>query len=321
MNIKVSVGKGYDIRIGKGVVVDEGLPFGFVISDENLFREYKKIIGDSYFLIKSGEGSKSLENYSSIVEELGDVDRIIAFGGGVVGDLAGFVASTYKRGVDLIQVPTSLLAMVDSSIGGKNGVNLREKKNYLGTVYQPEGVLIDPLFLEGLPKKEFRNGLAEVIKYGYLFDRPRLNRISRGINLGDNDLEKIIFDCCKAKISVVEKDEMDLGYRHVLNFGHTIGHAIELLYGLSHGEAVSVGMVKEAGLGYRLGIVGSERVEKLRDVLEVNGLPVDLPRDFDSDEVIDVMKFDKKGKFVFAFDGDNYFVEVDEAEVRRVLGR
>ena len=306
------------LTIGNGCVLKNGLPLGFVITDEKIFEEYGFLIKGKKFVIKSGEESKSIEKYVEILKNLGNIDTIIAFGGGVVGDLAGFVASTYKRGINFIQVPTSLTAMVDSSIGGKNGVNLCNKKNYVGTFYQPNETLIDPLFLKSLSKKEFSNGIAEVIKYRVLFGKPSLQRRVKRISLNDN-LKELISICVKLKMKVVKEDEKDLGYRHILNFGHTIGHAFELVYKMSHGEAISIGMVAEMGLGKTKGLFSEEKISKTKNLLEVNGLPTKFPKDFDVEEILDSLKFDKKGEFVFSFDRYHYDTKFSEDEVRNFL--
>jgi 3-dehydroquinate synthase len=268
--------------------------------------------------VPSGETSKSLEIYFEILkslERLDNINSILAIGGGVVGDIAGFVAATYKRGVPLIHVPTTLLAMVDSSIGGKNGLNLGNKKNYLGTVHQADRIIIDLSFLGTLPEKEFKNGLAEIIKYAYLFDKPSLRRMQTKVSPLDADMEKIITQCCQAKIAVVEKDPLDRGYRHVLNFGHTIGHAIELSCNLNHGEAISIGMLKEAELGEEMGFIESSELESLRNALTLNAMPIEIPKQFNLAEGIKLMAQDKKGKFVFAFSSSSYSVKLDEKKI------
>ncbi len=298
------------IKIGKGLILKQGLPKGFIITDRNIAKIYSSLINKrEKFVINPGEKSKNFANYKKILECLckSDVNQIIALGGGVVGDLAGFVASTYKRGISLIHIPTSFLAMVDSSIGGKTGINLNENKNYVGTFYQPDAVLIDPLFLKTLPKEEFRNGLAEVIKYSMVFGKPNLDNV--------ND---IIKECCKIKMKVVKKDERDKGYRHVLNFGHTIGHGIELLGKLKHGEAISIGMVKETELGELLGYVKKGRSEELKEILKLNHLPTKMPN-INVDKIIELMKKDKKGSLVFAFNKKDYNVRVSEEIVRKVI--
>lgn len=197
--------------------------------------------------------------------------------------------------------------MVDSSIGGKTGINLDEKKNYVGTFYQPDAILIDPLFLKTLPKEEFRNGIAEVIKYYGVFGKPNFDSVV-----------EIIKECCEIKVNVVEKDEKDKGYRHVLNFGHTIGHGIELLSKLKHGEAIAIGMVKEAELGELLGYVKKGKSEELKKILKLHGLPIEMPN-LNINKIIGLIKKDKKGSLVFAFNKKYYNIKVDEEIVRQVI--
>ncbi|MBS3091562.1 3-dehydroquinate synthase [Candidatus Pacearchaeota archaeon] len=317
MKIFVKTKPSYTIKIEKGLIKENGLPRGFIITDSNVYEIYKSLIKDDFFCIKSGEQSKDIDVYKEILEKIRDNDTIIAFGGGVVGDIAGFVASTYKRGVKLIHIPTTLLAMVDSSIGGKNGVNLGEKKNYIGTIYQPFEVIIDPLFLETLQEKEWQNGLSEVIKYSYLFGKPDIKKIS--LKIDSKELDKVIFDCCKSKAEVVEKDPFDSGYRHVLNFGHTIGHAIELLSGLNHGEAISIGMAKELELAVKRGITNKKDSEIIINRLKSVGLPTSIPENLDKNKIIEIMKADKKGKFIFALNKERYSVKLSEEEVRSIL--
>ncbi len=312
MIINVNASRHHNIEIKEGLVTSKGLPEGFIISDTNVARVYKNLIKGrkEIFLIKPGEKSKSFESYRKIIDKLSKIgeNAVVAFGGGVVGDLAGFVASTYKRGIDFIQIPTTLLAMVDSSIGGKNGINLGIKKNYLGTIYQPKKILVDPLFLKTLPEKELKNGIAEIIKYFAVFGKPKKDKL---INL--------IIECCKIKVKVIEKDEQDKGYRHVLNFGHTIGHAIELVCKLSHGEAISIGMAKELNLGEKIGLVEKGKAEKIKKLLLANRLPIEFPKNSNPKEILKILKADKKGKFVFAFDNKNYDIQLDERIVRDAL--
>tara|TARA_Y100000310_G_C20687703_1_gene820160 strand:+ start:91 stop:1065 length:975 start_codon:yes stop_codon:yes gene_type:complete len=311
----------HDIEIEGGLVFDNGFPKGFVITDEIMDKLYGDMITNEKYVIKGGEGNKNLDTYAEIMKKLGnfDIKRIIAFGGGVVGDIAGFVASTYKRGVPLIQVPTTFLSMVDSSIGGKNGINLEGKKNYIGTICQPEKVLIDLKFLDSLPEEEFRNGLGEVIKDSVVYGKPSIERMKKGVNKDDEDIIDIVGECCKIKSEVVEKDINDKNIRHSQNFGHTIGHAIELLSGLRHGEAVAIGMVKELKLGEELGIIEKGKSEEVKKILQINKLPFEFPDDFDVKKVFEIMKKDKKGSLVFAFDVDNYDVEVSEEKVKKFL--
>lgn len=324
MKIKVNLKNSYEIRIKEGIITNNRLPKGFVVTDWNIKEIYDNLLHrKTITVIEANEKSKSIENYCKVISGIGysDAERIIAFGGGVVGDLAGFVASTYKRGIKLIHAPTSLLAMVDSSIGGKNGVNDidRQIKNYIGTIYQPEKVIIDPLLLRTLPEEEFRNGTAEIIKYAAVFDSPILERLQRGLKATDTDLEKIIAECCKTKARVVEKDEFDKGYRHTLNFGHTIGHAIELLYQLKHGEAISIGMANELRLGSKIGLVSEKRKNKVIDALKANNLPTEFPSYFNAEKVLGIMQNDKKGGLVFAFDRSKYNVRIEEKTVEDFL--
>jgi 3-dehydroquinate synthase len=303
--------KFYEVQIGKIKFPHKGT----IITDSNLTKFYPTLINKNSIILPAGEQSKSLENYFKIVNKLEDTNTILAFGGGVIGDLAGFCASTYRRGIDLIQIPTSLLAMIDSSIGGKNGVNLGERKNYLGTIYHPDKVIIDTLFLKTLPKKEFNNGISEAIKYYLLFDSPKLEYLENP----QTNLENLIIECCKTKINVIEKEELDRGYRHLLNFGHTLGHAIELSCNLSHGEAISIGMVGELKIAQELGLIKNNKIQIAKELFKKNNLPYELPFDFDLEKAIELMKLDKKGKLVFSFDKDNYDVLVEEETIRKVL--
>jgi len=313
MNILVNIKPKYKIRIGEGIVNKKTFSKGFVITDKNVYSLYKKFIGEKYFCIEPGESSKNIDIYSKILKLLSDEDTIIAFGGGVVGDIAGFVASTYKRGIKFIQVPTTLMAMVDSSIGGKNGVDLGQKKNYVGTIYQPAEVIIDTKFLKTLSKKELKNGYAEIVKYNYLLGKPSLKELQ------GNKLKNVIYESCKAKAKTIEKDPFDLGYRHILNFGHTIGHGIELLGGLSHGEAISIGMIKELEIACKMEITSKKAVEKIRENLKLLGLPTELPKNINKNKFLDILKADKKGKFIFSINKNNYSVKISEKEIKGIL--
>ncbi len=232
-----------------------------IITDDNLNRIYgKKIISIlerenfevNIFAFQHGEKSKNLQICQSAYEELiarkfSRSDLIIALGGGVVGDLAGFVASTYLRGIDFIQIPTSLLATVDSSVGGKVAVDLPQGKNLVGSFYQPKLVIIDCELLKTLPKDFFKDGLGEVIKYGLIYDKDLFCTLMNFKNEEElfSDIDEIIYRCCDIKRRVVEKDQFDTGERMMLNFGHTIGHAIEKINGydqITHGIAVCIGM-------------------------------------------------------------------------------
>ena len=258
-------------------------------------------------VIRPGEASKKWGTLPRIFGWLvkQGFDRkscLMALGGGVVGDVTGFVASVYMRSIPYIQVPTTLLAQVDSSIGGKNGVDLPHGKNLIGTVYQPERVYIDPSVLESLPHPEFQYGLAEVIKSAVIRDGEFFQFLERRHNAvvtrDPKTLEEIISRCCRIKTEVVMADEHDRGIRRVLNFGHTVGHAIETLseYSIPHGMAVSMGMAAETALSTREGHLVSQDRARILEVLEQYGLPTQIPRHCDPDAMLAVMGVDKKNE-------------------------
>lgn len=306
------------IYINRGQAKDDLEQADYIVTDTNVANKYKSLLkGKKVIIIKPGESSKSFENYKDLAKKLKDAEEITAFGGGVVGDLTGFVASTLRRGIPLKHVPTSLVAMIDSSIGGKNGINFEGRKNYFGTIYQPTFISIDLSLLNTLPKTEISNGVAEIIKYGAIKDPFLLERMQTKLSINDEDLEEIIASSIAVKRYFVEKDEHDKNIRHALNFGHTIGHALELEYGLSHGQAIAIGMIYES----ELLSLSDEKIWNIIAALEANGLPTKLPRGADIDKIVELMKVDKKGQFVFASDEDNYRTERTEEKIRDVLKR
>ncbi len=256
-------------------------------------------------ILQDGEEYKHLDTISEIYNQLikMDFDRnssIIALGGGVIGDMAGFAAATFFRGVPYIQIPTTLLSQVDSSVGGKTGVNLPGGKNLVGAFYQPQIVLIDPDVLQTLKKSELRAGLAEVIKYGVILDEKFFNYLESNIEkalLLDNDtIIQIIKTCCALKADVTSKDEKEKGIRSYLNFGHTIGHAVETLTNYKsyiHGEAVAIGMAAIARISVLWELTNAESSNKLIELLEKSGLPTNLPI-FKLNDYINAMLKDKK---------------------------
>lgn len=273
---------------------------------EKLFTQLKDLnIETGVYTVPAGENSKShdllLKLYDAFARfGLTRRDIVIAVGGGVTGDLAGYAASTWLRGTGLVHIPTSLIAMVDSSIGGKTAVNLPHGKNLVGSFYHPEIVLIDPLLLETLPDRYFFDGIAEVIKYGLISDNNLFEMLESLENRGNiiEHIEEIIFRCCDIKRNIVEQDETESGIRMILNFGHTFGHAIEKVFGYekyTHGEAVSVGMVYISEISEKLGFCNSELPKRLRSVLSRYGLPVDFPK-VDNNAVIDAVLIDKKSR-------------------------
>lgn len=267
-----------------------------IITDSNVNKHYS--VDRPTLVLPPGEATKSPEHYLAAAQWLIESgatrkDPVVALGGGVIGDLAGFAAATTYRGMPFIQIPTSLLAMVDSSVGGKVGIDLPNGKNLLGAFAAPEAVWICPDALQTLPKNHVKNGLAEVLKYGFILD-PELLDHPELSQPGDD----LIRRCIELKQQVVEADEFETtGHRAVLNFGHTIGHAIEHAQGyvgLLHGEAISVGMVYETRLGERLGISPTGLTENVKSTLEVHGLPTELPQDVSSSQLLASMRTDKK---------------------------
>jgi 3-dehydroquinate synthase len=256
--------------------------------------------------VPDGEAHKGLKEASSLYDRLiaGGMERgspIIALGGGVIGDLAGFVAATYLRGVPYIQAPTTLLAQVDSSVGGKTAVNHPLGKNLIGAFYQPRAVFIDPLVLKTLKPREMRAGLAEVVKYGVIRDPgffAFLEANSASLNAPGAALRKAIERSCAVKAEVVSSDEREGGLRAILNFGHTFGHAIESVAGYGtfrHGEAVSMGMVMASRFSAWLGLCPGETAERVAGLLLRTGLPVEAPR-MPADALLRSMQLDKKVK-------------------------
>ena len=316
--------RSYSIFIGGGLLARLGaecakLKLGqrcAVITDRNVGPRYAraaiaslKAAGFDPVLITvpAGETAKSLKTVQSCYDELAShrLERksfIVALGGGVVGDLAGFVAATYLRGVPFVQVPTTLLAQVDSSVGGKVGVNLKAGKNLVGAFYQPKLVLCDLDTLRTLPKREFRAGLAEVIKYGIIYDEAlfeRLeNRLAKLLKLDAKLLGEVVARCCEIKAEVVGQDETETGLRAILNFGHTIGHAIENSFGYGkylHGEAISIGQIAAAELSCEvLGLCGG-CAERVRDLFKRAGLPTEIRlTSAQRTKLLTAMKLDKK---------------------------
>jgi 3-dehydroquinate synthase len=259
-------------------------------------------------VVPSGETSKSLEVAAKLYDRLAELqaDRktlVVAVGGGVVGDLAGFAAATYNRGLPLLMVPTSLLAMVDSSVGGKVGVNHPRGKNLIGAFHQPVGVWIDTDALKTLPGREYRSGLAEVVKYGVILDPDFFSYLEAHsealLRQEPEAVRHVVARSCRLKADVVEKDERELsGLRAILNYGHTFAHAFETVAGYGawlHGEAVAAGMVCASRLAERRGLLPSEVTERQMRLLVALGLPV-APEKWSRDELLAVMRNDKKNE-------------------------
>ena len=327
LNLK---GNSYEIVIDRKLLDKISLdlkkkPIGnryLIITDSNV----KKLFGNKLLALmkksnlqvdlisfKAGEQSKTLKTFEELIEKtqkLG-LDRksaIIALGGGVVGDIAGFVAASYMRGINYVQVPTSLLAMIDSSIGGKVAVDKPKGKNMIGAFHQPKKVYIDVSLLKNLPKKELINGLAEIIKHALIKDKTLFKYIKRNLNkiLNKNEttLIELIKRNCEIKARIVEQDEKESGPRKLVNYGHTIGHALETLTNYkkySHGEAIAIGMAVEALIANKIGMLPKKELTEQNTLLKKTGLSITVPK-IDTNKIIQTLKKDKKvagGKIEF----------------------
>ncbi len=275
-----------------------------------IFKKLKNYKNQKYIIIDCSEKLKSFSNYEKISEEILDleIDRrtiIVAIGGGTLGDLSGFIASTILRGVDLILFPTTLLSQVDSSIGGKNGINSRSGKNLIGTFYQPKLVLIDPKILKTLSKREILSGYAEIIKHGIINDIKFFNWLNKNskkiLNLNSEVISQAIYKSIIIKRKYVLKDEKENlknnDSRAILNFGHTFGHALETYYKynkkLTHGEAISIGMIIAATLSYKLGHLSLDHLYKIKNHFKLNKLPISDNEMF-NEKIFKIIEKDKK---------------------------
>jgi len=354
--VPVSLGpRSYEIAIGHGILAALGTRVAalrpgaktFVVSDENVARYVlttaetalqRAGVPTGRMIVPAGEASKNYRVLEQLCEAILEAqiersDLIVALGGGVIGDLAGFAAAVVRRGLDYVQVPTSLLAQVDSSVGGKTAIDSRHGKNLIGAFHQPRLVLADVETLETLPRRELLAGLAEVIKYGAIGDAALFARLEEGvgelIELRSEVLVPVVTACARQKAAVVAQDEREeRGGRAVLNFGHTVGHAIETLTGykeLLHGEAVAIGMVAAARVSQSLGRCGSEPVERLVRLLKRAGLPTDIPRGLAPAALALAMRADKKsagGRLRFVCleaIGRTAFVELTAEEIANRL--
>ena len=316
--------RSYNIKIAPGLIDRVGSECArlklasrcAIVTDTNVGKRYARAVfnslaaagfAPSLTIVQPGETAKSLKTVQSCYDQLAAqrIERksfIVALGGGVVGDLAGFLAATYLRGIAFVQVPTTLLSQVDSSVGGKVGVNLKAGKNLVGAFYQPKLVLCDLNALKTLPEREFRAGFAEVIKYGILYDAKLFAQLERHLpkilRRDQAVLSPVIARCCEIKAEVVGKDETEGGLRAILNFGHTIGHAIENISGYGtylHGEAISIGQVAAAKLSRKILGLPERDVERIENLFRNAGLPVQIGLDSRKrQKLLDAMRLDKK---------------------------
>ncbi len=317
----------YEIAIATGGLDDVGvwmsrLKLGkkvLLVSNPVIFKKYGerviaalKLVGYevSCCILPAGERYKTLNSIQKIYDialenRLERSSTMVALGGGVIGDMTGFAAASWLRGINVVQIPTSLLAMVDSSVGGKTGVNHPQGKNLIGAFHQPRFVLIDPLVLKTLPKREFRAGMAEVIKYGVIWDAELFAKLENAKRLdqlsavNEDLLQNILTSSCQCKADVVSQDEKETGLRAILNYGHTIGHAIESSTRykiLNHGEAVAIGMVAAGKIAVKLQMWKPEEAQRQDTLIQKAGLPTQLPIAVDVEPILEALQTDKKVK-------------------------
>ncbi len=349
----------YDVTVGAGIlerlgdIVREAAPAHryAVVTDSNVGVAYGPRVLEALgaeraavFTVPAGESHKTRESWARVTDALfaarfGRDTTIVALGGGVVGDLAGFVAATFMRGIPFVQVPTTLLAMIDASVGGKTGVDTPAGKNLVGAFHQPAAVVADLRVLATLPSAELTSGMAEAIKHGVIADAGYLDSVAAvaeridEIDVGGAQMLDLVARSIEIKADVVRRDERESGVRKILNFGHTIGHAIEHMSGYSmlHGEAVAVGMVVESRIAERLGVAESGTSSRVESVVRAFGLPASLPSRMSASGVIEATHGDKKargGKAEYALptrvgamaaENDGWAVAVPDAIVREVL--
>lgn len=312
--------RSYPIYIGPNLLDDQNLIkkhiLGnqvLIVTNETVAPLYLDRVTDqcrglsvSKLILPDGESYKTLATTNLIFDKLlsekhNRSTTLIALGGGVVGDITGFAAASYQRGVNFIQIPTTLLSQVDSSVGGKTGVNHSLGKNMIGAFYQPECVIADTLTLNTLPERQLRSGFAEVIKYGLICDKPFFDWLEQHhkavLNLDSAKMDYVIATSCKNKADVVSQDERESGIRAILNLGHTFGHAIETFQHYKswlHGEAIAAGMVMAADLSVRLGWLPLAEAKKIMNLIKSSGLPIVPPADISPQEFMSLMQVDKK---------------------------
>ncbi|MFM7885945.1 MAG: 3-dehydroquinate synthase [Pseudanabaena sp.] len=320
--------RSYDIAIAVHSLKNLGAKLGeiglgkkskkmLIVSNPIIYKHYGEIVLNSltdagfdvaHLILPAGERFKNANSLQKIYDaalehRLERSSAIVALGGGVIGDMSGYAAATWLRGIDLVQVPTTLLAMVDSAIGGKTGINHPQGKNLIGAFYQPRLVWIDPKVLKTLPAREFRSAMAEVIKYGVIWDRElfdllaQCDRLDQLRYISDELLQTILYRCAKAKAEVVSRDEKEGNLRAILNYGHTVGHAIESVTNYrhyNHGEAVGLGMLIAGAIAVDLGLWSAEEQFQQVALIAKTRLPQTLPADIDQEAIIKSLSTDKK---------------------------
>ncbi len=356
IKIPASPAAGYRIEIGTGILgslwprieADFGRYNKFVVTDENLVStgHLEKLLGQrdvpAFVISPAGETSKNINTLISIIEMmekayLGRDTLVVALGGGTVGDIAGFAAAVFKRGVPVLQIPTTTVAQADSAVGGKTGVDSERSKNAFGAFWHPAAVYIDVATLTTLDDRQFRAGLVESVKHALIADSRYFDFLEQNLDAvldrQTDVLEKTAYFNCKIKGSVVETDPHEQNKRRILNYGHTIGHAVEAASGfeLLHGEAVAVGIIAAGLIEIELELAQHDRLERVRQILEKLDVPVKLPKDLAEKDLIDLIKHDKKAikkwpRFVLISDigqvycpDGQYAVEVAPELVEKIL--
>ncbi len=335
----VTVGNGVSSRLPELIKCGDGAGTLAVISDDTVFAIYgesitrllektgKRVVS---YVFPHGEGSKNGAEFLKILDflarsSLTREDYVVALGGGVTGDLAGFAASVYMRGIGYVQIPTTLLAAVDSSVGGKTAIDLPSGKNLAGTFYQPSAVICDTSFLNTLPPEVFSDGCAEVIKYGVLGNEELLCHVTdRGVSF---DREYVISECVRMKAEIVSADEREHGVRTLLNLGHTLAHAVEKVsgYSVTHGRAVAIGLAVVSRGAEKLGYAATGTAETVEDALRAADLPTLIPHGLSSDDLFRVMSHDKKRRGDKTLSvipkkiGDCAVVPMTDNELRRLM--
>ena len=346
-NYPIFVGNGTAIRELGHFVVENGYSQVIIVMDENVERlhgnefqdVFKKVVGSKALLwrviIPAGEANKNRDTFQTMLQQIHEfgatrhTSLVVAFGGGVVTDIAGFAASLYHRGLSLVHIPTTLIAQADAAIGGKTGIDAFGAKNLIGTFYPPKLVLVDPLYLRTLPPRELLSALSEVLKYALIGDRElwkklstQINRLIRGV---DKSYESIIFDSIKEKLRYVEADEFERvsGVRELLNFGHTFGHALESATNFEvflHGEAVLLGMRAAAWLSKQLGYLNE--IDSMEIDAVLSQIPISLSTEVSSEQVLTAFRCDKKGSgrvILLRSIGEAFVTEISDADSRRAI--
>ena len=351
VKIKIKNEIDYNIIIKNGILKNSGKLIKkilngnrvLIVTDEIVGRLYaRKIIKNlekeniivSVCILKNGEANKNIEEISNIYSnlaqnELSRKDMIIALGGGVVGDMTGYAAATWMRGIDFIQIPTTLLACVDSSVGGKTGINIREGKNLVGAFHSPKLVIIDSETLISLPEREFKAGMSEIVKHALLFDEKLLETIENFYNNKSYnkklDIDFVLQRNCKLKSHIVQIDYKEEKERMFLNFGHTIGHSLENAAGygvLLHGEAVAIGMIFAIEYGIKLGITKNKYIlERAKNILSNIGLPINMPENINLKEAIKLDKKRNNEKINFVFLEDIGKPVVEKVDIDSIISK